>query len=289
MTGGDSSRLALHTTFTHDRRQNPLLRIPTVGDNAGMQSDTPKAEPKRKRRWFQFSLRTLMIGVTLVAIPCGWFGMKVERARKRHQAVETIRKLGGYVHYDYEMDSSGFSLLLTPPPAPDWLINLLGIDFFADVAMVELPSSFPPDLRRHIDDDKPPPEDLRLKNERATVICLKQLPVLPHITNLKLIETQVTDDQLKYLEGLEELQMLWLNSTPVGDAGLVHLQKLPQLRYLVLLFDTRVTDAGLKHLQGMSQLRELSLDDTNVTGAGKTELKKALPKCEITYYHSPTK
>jgi hypothetical protein len=41
-----------------------LLRLPAVGDNAAT-SDTPK----RKRGWFQFSLRTLMIGVTLLAVP----------------------------------------------------------------------------------------------------------------------------------------------------------------------------------------------------------------------------
>ena len=33
-----------------------------------MQTEPTKVEPpKRKRRWFQFSLRTLMIGVTLLA------------------------------------------------------------------------------------------------------------------------------------------------------------------------------------------------------------------------------
>jgi hypothetical protein len=37
-----------------------------------MQSEPPTADPpKRKRRWFQFSLRTLMIGATLVALPLG--------------------------------------------------------------------------------------------------------------------------------------------------------------------------------------------------------------------------
>jgi hypothetical protein len=45
-----------------------LLRPSTVGDNAAMQTEPPDVEPpKRKRRWFQFSLRTLMIGVTLLA------------------------------------------------------------------------------------------------------------------------------------------------------------------------------------------------------------------------------
>jgi hypothetical protein len=36
-----------------------------------MQSEPPEADPpKRKRRWFQFSLRTLMIAVTLLAVSC---------------------------------------------------------------------------------------------------------------------------------------------------------------------------------------------------------------------------
>jgi hypothetical protein len=42
--------------------QKALLRLPAVGDNAAMEAEPPEAEPpKRKRRWFQFSLRTLMI------------------------------------------------------------------------------------------------------------------------------------------------------------------------------------------------------------------------------------
>jgi hypothetical protein len=48
-----------------------LLRLPAVADNAAMQTETPNVEPpKRKRRWFQFSLRTLLICVTLLAAVC---------------------------------------------------------------------------------------------------------------------------------------------------------------------------------------------------------------------------
>jgi hypothetical protein len=36
-----------------------LLPLPAPADNAAMEADPPKADPpKRKRRWFQFSLRT---------------------------------------------------------------------------------------------------------------------------------------------------------------------------------------------------------------------------------------
>jgi hypothetical protein len=40
-----------------------------------MPSEQPKADPpKRKRRWFQFSLRSLLLVVTLLAVPCAYVG-----------------------------------------------------------------------------------------------------------------------------------------------------------------------------------------------------------------------
>jgi hypothetical protein len=61
-----------------------LLRQPAVGDNAAMETEPPKAEPpKRKRRWFQFSLRTLMIGVTLLAVPCAYVAHEAKIVAKR--------------------------------------------------------------------------------------------------------------------------------------------------------------------------------------------------------------
>jgi hypothetical protein len=46
-----------------------LLWLPGPTDNAAMQIEPPNAEPpKRNGRWFQFSLRTLMIVVALLAI-----------------------------------------------------------------------------------------------------------------------------------------------------------------------------------------------------------------------------
>jgi hypothetical protein len=49
-----------------------------------MQTEPSKAEPpKRKRRWIQFSLRTLMIGVTLLAIGC-WGGALNRRSNEFH-------------------------------------------------------------------------------------------------------------------------------------------------------------------------------------------------------------
>jgi hypothetical protein len=44
-----------------------LLRLPAVVDNVAMDEEPTKAEPpKRKRRWFQFSLRSMLVVVALI-------------------------------------------------------------------------------------------------------------------------------------------------------------------------------------------------------------------------------
>jgi hypothetical protein len=66
-----------------------LLRRPAAGDNAAMQTKPSTADPqKRKRRWFQFSLRTLMIVVALLAAQCApvmWFIRARDAERFRAQ------------------------------------------------------------------------------------------------------------------------------------------------------------------------------------------------------------
>jgi hypothetical protein len=50
-----------------------------------MEAEPPKADlPKRKRRWLQFSLRTLMIAVALLAVPLGYVGWQAKIVRERN-------------------------------------------------------------------------------------------------------------------------------------------------------------------------------------------------------------
>src|SRR5579863_4668922 len=62
------------------------------------------AQPKARRRWFQFSLRTLLIGVTLAGCGFGWLGVKVREARRQAAIVASITKRGAAVLYDYDFD-----------------------------------------------------------------------------------------------------------------------------------------------------------------------------------------
>ncbi|MHC4400927.1 MAG: leucine-rich repeat domain-containing protein [Planctomycetota bacterium] len=87
---------------------------------------------------------------------------------------------------------------------------------------------------------------------------------------------------LAHLKDLPQLESLYIQNTFVADAGLGNLKGLPRLRTLSLGFDNaggiichpiRVTDAGLVHLQRLTELKTLELDHSRITGAGLSHLK----------------
>src|SRR5204863_3831428 len=95
---------------------------------------------KPKRRWFRFSLRMLLLIVTVL---CVWLGFKVNAARQQHEAIESIRRVQGSVTFDHEWSPiPGFPGRYSVdrgavPPAPAWLRNLMGDELFRVVRSVE--------------------------------------------------------------------------------------------------------------------------------------------------------
>ena len=55
----------------------------------------PEANAKTRRRWFQFSLRTLLIAVTLVAGLLVAWRVHVEPYRRQRETMALIKELGG--------------------------------------------------------------------------------------------------------------------------------------------------------------------------------------------------
>jgi hypothetical protein len=80
INGGSSSRAA-------------LSHLQAARDNAVMQTEPPNPDPpKRKRRWFQFSLRALFVSVTLMAALCP-FGVRLLQQWERDREIEEIDEL----------------------------------------------------------------------------------------------------------------------------------------------------------------------------------------------------
>ena len=126
-TAGEVRRCAEAT-----RLPAALLRLPAVGDNAAMEAEPPEAEPpKRKRRWFQFSLRSLLAGVTLLTIPCSYVGWQADIVRERSTMRQRLLDKGACF---FPGRSPG---RYKPENSPSWLRRLLGD---IDAPAIYLPS-----------------------------------------------------------------------------------------------------------------------------------------------------
>ena len=95
----------------------------------------------------------------------------------------------------------------------------------------------------------------------------------PDLGTLDIEGTGATNDDLKTVGRLANLEALWLSKTRITDEGLVHLRPLKNLAIL-WLDQTGVTDEGLKHLGGSTSLRRLHLNSTRVGDAGMVHLEK---------------
>ena len=173
-------------------------------------------------RWrFQFSIRSLLVLVVVVALPCSWLAVEMKKAKKQKAAVEAIVELKASVYYDYLNDAN----FRDPRPlGPAWLQSLLGVDFFARVDRVFFYGS------------------------RVTDADLEHLTALNELQLLSFAKTAVTDAGLENLKDANELHDLILVSTDITDVGLEHLKGLRTLRTLDIRH-TQVTNEGVKKLQ----------------------------------------
>ena len=236
-------------------------------------SDSPKA--KRKRRWFQFSLRTLLVLLVASAVLLGWRVQRARMNRQREAAAERaaaeIQELGGYVVCTYKelRPATWLEELFDDPGGADDPVGVLG-------GGVELHAGFA-DTDAVLTEHLKALTHLRILDLRYTNVTdagLKHLEGLTKLTWLDLIDTKVTDAGLEHLKRLTKLRQLWLGATNVTDAGLKHLRGLKNLESLGLDSLPKVTDAGLEHLKGLTNLEKLQLGSTNVTDAGLEHLKR---------------
>lgn len=193
---------------------------------------------KHHRRWYQYSVRTLLALMVALNISMSWFAARMQRANRQRAAVDSLYKTAGSVEYDKAELSQ-----------PRWVRHLLGDDFFRTVVVVH--------------DD----------HMEFTDAGLEQIKGMTGLRELWLIGSSITDAGLEHVEGLTQLQVLRLGFTQITDGGLRHLERLTQLRELTL-GETRVTDAGLHYLEGLNRLEVLDLSGTQITDAGLEHLER---------------
>jgi len=235
------------------------------------------SRPRWRKLIPRMSVRSLMTLVLIIGAGMGWL---VGSARVQREAVAAIRRAGGTVRYDWEAPNGGAAAAMggmvipvkrTKPPWPGWIVDRLGIDYFGNVAEVDLFGCGSDAEVAHIG-WLSRLEKLTLAQSAVTDAGLAHLRGMSRLRWLYLGGTRIGDAGLAHLESLS-LQGLGLDATLVGDAGLAHLEDVTSLKQLVLS-STRISDSGLLHLRRMTALEILSLDHTGVTDAGTSILSR---------------
>jgi hypothetical protein len=232
------------------------------------------------RQRFQFSLLSLLMLAIVVAIPCSWFAVEMNAARKQAEVYQRIEaysivgyewqvEVNGQVRWQLNSDKTS-TMLNTAPPPPRLLCDLLGTDFLSRIALVDFASG--------VTEDEIEPiqclSQLQWLNLGQVEVTDESLQCIKGMTQLKFLniaESHITDNGLKIIKGLKNLKWLCAYKIKITDAGLRNLEGLTQIKALQIA-DNRITDTGVQHLRGLTNLQVLELDNTQITDAGLKDL-----------------
>ena len=259
----------------------------------------PSSAPRSRHRWWQFSLRTLLIGMVVISLLLAALSIRIQRARRQATAVATIRKLGGFVDYDFRFEPGSRGQFLiekkqAESPVPAFLLAWAGQDFFHNAITTRPPPgqpASPADVKtywnavsdlRHLEmvqaqhawvDGKTTTEAFRNHRELRHLLLMQgklsgedlaPLSGLGKLRSLSLAANQIDGAGLKYLAPLESLEQLTIWRNQIDDNGVAELAKNRSIKWLELQ-ENRISAKGAERLGDMAQLQRLNLGGIPVT------------------------
>ncbi len=266
-------------------------------EDAGLDAPTTSL-PQHKLRWFQFSLRTLLVVMTLICVFLGMvFNYVVLPAERQRAAVQAIAKF--QLSPKYRTDPLASPLTLTNPfssplavyaSAPKdefWLIDklrsILPRDYFYAVLAVDLTGCEFQDLDLVVLKQLPRLRSLGLSDTNVTDAGLENLKDLVDLEELELGRRKrenLSDIGIAHLKNLKKLKSLWIYNSTITDAGMLQLSGMTELIELHLPH-SNISDSGLMHLRGLSKLKFLNVANTLVTRKGVLALQEAIPSLSV--------
>ncbi len=215
-------------------------------------ANVPTPWARRVRRWLRFSLRTLLVFVTLLCIV---LGIWLERVRRQYAIVKAISDTGGWVEYEIE-DAK----VERDKKEPLWHKNPFGRDLFHCVRSATV-------------------KDRQL---------LKRIAKLRGLTSLTVRDTKLRDDDLLALVGCKSLRSLeltgswregmWIGMPTFHPTGNVQIESAP------------LTDRALENVVRLESVQHLEISGTHFSKKGLQQLAalKRLKTCRIDFYGEGT-
>lgn len=197
-----------------------------------------------QRRFHRFSLRTLLISVTVGSCLIGWY---VAQSQNQRACVGVIVENGGRVIYAHSYRTGKFDANANPP-GPKWLRDWLGLDYFDHVHGIDF--------------------------SKQDIAGLPDLSAVSEIKTLWLRNTNL--DDLTVVSHLTELENLWIGETQVHD--LSPLSRNKKLKWLSL---ERTNVQDLSPLNGLADLRTLNISGTKISAESLKQFRELNPNCSI--------
>ena len=198
-------------------------------------SDT--AEPKRRRRWLQFSIRSLLLLTLFWGVLLSAWKIYLSPWYLNGQAIENLQ-------------STGASFRAEAATGPGWIRWFVGEDNFVNVTTVEI---------------------IEFTQPEKLAEALEATGTFRHLKKLVVVRCCAPGDALVHLRSLTDMKDLFIKETPIGDRGMRHLRELRNLRNLTLS-KTGITDPGLSQLMQLVRVKSLRLPDNRITDAGLIHL-----------------
>ena len=93
------------------------------------ENEKPKEETEPKLRWYQYSLRSLMIFMLVAGVFFGWLGEKIREIRRQKVVVEWIRVNGGTISYHYDFTISSVTFVDVPITDLSLIENITDLEY----------------------------------------------------------------------------------------------------------------------------------------------------------------
>ena len=167
----------------------------------------------RARNWRHYTLRSLLLLTTLVALPACWVGLKLSEYSAEQRAVESMRK----EHKDLFVRSTYFGPAWIPAGyRPYWLDRVWAVDVNGfmygnaqSVYRYDRPFAF---------------------GDRDLAKILPDLQILSNLAELQVPYTDVSDASISSLSSLPNLSFVNAQQSLVTADQLIHRERGPELK-----------------------------------------------------------
>jgi hypothetical protein len=242
----------------------------------------------RGRRRLVFSVRSILVLILAVA---GWLGWWTNTSRSQRAALAAIRGFDVSANITYDNDSFdsqsnlfagiGLKKEIRPWWLPSSLESRLGRDYFHRVTSVAFGEGrSAPGVSRGGEILR---EVARLRGLEQAALYFEvrdtDIANLASLRSLKRLDLarecpELTDESLRVIGRLANLEALVIHDAPITDAGLAHLAGMTRLKSLSLGKSEAWPDGrrflfsgeGLAHLVGLPWLSELNISSPALTG-----------------------